>query len=478
MLMKKLMLQVLMFAMTIMASVSCSKDAYDPGKKEEDAREIYNRNFLAYVNNKIDSRVDWGFGAAKAGTRGQEDGYYLDDIYADYFYTAYYEKAVELLPFNKKVVESDVVKNNYELRSKGDTYFDIFFSDTDQEIEIGYYYYNPDNQTVKDRKEVKLVNGFATDQKNLAYFQYLNSQDRWVTPASTMGARVWTVSNQVHCRQFHVEPQNIPAGYHFGFYFKNPNNPDVKVYTNKYLNPEEQSFFAIIDGPKVKNSELSESYVIGMEDVTSTSTDFDCNDVMIAVVVANEPRVTLPDIIVPEKPKPEPVWCRVIAEDLNAHDFNGDNASDETDFDFNDIVLDVALTEDGKAKCILQAAGATLKIRIAGRDDLEVHKMFKVEQHIMVNTNADKKGLPYKNNMPPVEFELPGPYTSVGQVKLEVYKQNMWMELLADQAQPACKILVDQGFEWPDERESIKIKYPKFLPYVNNNEYVGTWWKK
>lgn len=468
--MKKFMLMSLMFVMMVVTNISCTTNAYDPGKKEEDAREVYNRKFMEYVNQKIDSRVDWGFGTAKAGTRGQETGYYLDDIYADNFYTEYYEKAVELLPFNKKVVESDVVKNNYELRSKGDTYFDIFFSDTEQEIEIGYYYYNPENQTVKDRVEVKLVNGFATDLSSLAYFQYINTQDRWVTPVSTMGARVWTASNQVHCRQFHVEPQNIPAGYHFGFYFKNPNNPDVKVYTNKYLNPEEQSFFAIIDGPKVKNSELSESYVIGMEDVTSTSTDFDCNDVMIAVVVANEPRVTLPDIIVPEKPKPEPVWYRVIAEDLNANEM--------TDFDFNDIVLDVSLTEDGKANCKLQAAGATLPIRIAGRDDLEVHKMFKVEQNIMVNTNADKKGLPYKNNVPPVEFELTGPYTSVDQVKIEVYKQDHWMVLYANQGAPACKIVVGQDCDWPDEKESLKDRFPKFLPYVNNNEYVGTWWKK
>jgi hypothetical protein len=423
---------------------------------------------MAYVNQKIDSRVDWGFGAAKAGTRGQESGYYLDDIYADKFYKDYYEKAVELLPFNKKVVESDVVKNNYELRSKGDTYFDIFFSDTDQEIEIGYYYYNPESQTVKDRVEVKLVNGFATDLGRLAYFQYLNSQDRWVTPPSAWGAKVWTVSDQVHCRQFHVEPQNIPAGYHFGFYFKNPNNPDVKVYTNKYLNPEEQPFFAIIDGPKVKDSELVESYVIGMEDVTSTSTDFDCNDVMIAVVVANEPRVTLPDIIVPEKPKPEPVWYRVIAEDLNANEM--------TDFDFNDIVLDVSLTEDGKANCILQAAGATLAIRIAERNDLEVHKLFDVDQSIMVNTNADKKGLPSAKKEP-VKFELSGPYTSVEDVKIEVYKQDRWMELYAEKGAPACKIVVGQDCDWPDEKESLKDKFPKFLPYVNNNEYVGTWWK-
>ena len=67
---------------------------------------------------------------------------------------------------------------------------------------------------------------------------------------------------------------------------------------------------------------------------------------------------------------PTPETWRVIAEDLSA--------SENTDFDFNDVVLDVTLTEDG-ADCVLQAAGGQLPIRINGENGgklLEVHEMF------------------------------------------------------------------------------------------------------
>ena len=31
-----------------------------------------------------------------------------------------------------------------------------------------------------------------------------------------------------------------------------------------------------------------------------------------------------------------------------------------------------------------------------------------------------------------------------------------------------CKILVNTNFEWPDERQSLKAKYPKFVDWVND----------
>ena len=157
---------------------------------------------------------------------------------------------------------------------------------------------------------------------------------------------------------------------------------------------------------------------------------------------------------------PTPETWRVIAEDLSA--------SENTDFDFNDVVLDVTLTEDG-ADCVLQAAGGQLPIRINGENGgklLEVHEMFGVDQKTMVNTNADKKGLPSakKDSVP---FSIKGSFSSVKEVLIEVKKEDgKWHPLYADTGKPACKILVDTAFKWLDEKESLKVVYPKFTDYV------------
>ena len=74
--MKKYLFFSLVFAATIAAFTSCSKssDVYDPGRPEQDAQDLYKKNFLAYVEGPINGAVDWGFGSAtvKSGTRAAE----------------------------------------------------------------------------------------------------------------------------------------------------------------------------------------------------------------------------------------------------------------------------------------------------------------------------------------------------------------------------------------------------------------------
>ena len=154
---------------------------------------------------------------------------------------------------------------------------------------------------------------------------------------------------------------------------------------------------------------------------------------------------------------------RIIGEDLSA--------TQGTDFDFNDIVLDVNIV-DGNAKCILQAAGGTLPLRINGDDNLEVHKLFGLQQksnglYDMVNTN---NGTLVKD---PVEFPING-ITNPANIKLEVLKNNVWVEMTANRGEPAAKIAVNQDFDFCDEREPITTKYPNFHLWVENIDYI--WW--
>ena len=154
----------------------------------------------------------------------------------------------------------------------------------------------------------------------------------------------------------------------------------------------------------------------------------------------------------------------MIGEDLTVNNAN-------LDFDFNDIVLDVTLTKTG-ADCVLQAAGAELPIAINGEyDKLEVHKLFGVEDKVMVNTNS-KVGK-HKDNVPPVKFQITGSFKSVDDVLIEVKRDDgKWHKLYAKRGDSACKILVTTDFVWPDEQQSIKVKYPKFEDWVKDPSVV------
>jgi len=148
---------------------------------------------------------------------------------------------------------------------------------------------------------------------------------------------------------------------------------------------------------------------------------------------------------------------RIIAEDLSA--------SDGSDFDFNDVVIDVNISGT-TANCKLIAAGGTLPLRIGGLDALEIHKMFGVSTNVMVNTGAGVE-------KDPVTFTVEG-VTNANQIKLEVYKNGEWIEMTANKGVAAAKIAVRQNFEYCRERVGISSKYPDFGNWVQDVDYI--WW--
>lgn len=163
---------------------------------------------------------------------------------------------------------------------------------------------------------------------------------------------------------------------------------------------------------------------------------------------------------------------RIIAEDLSA--------SGDTDFDFNDIVLDIKF--GNPATLILQAAGGTLPLRIAGNDNWETHKLFEVwrgdldTKQVMVNTGAG----PDKD---PVVIEgFTSAIWSAADAKnliLQVYKNGSWQTLTAERGEPAAKLCVDPSFGWLAEKVSIKGEYDTFLLWVENgtNGFKSKWWE-
>lgn len=439
--------------------------------------EQYDKAFKSYVGGTISPNQDWGFSASvvttRAASRGSEQCYYVTDNedYIKMFNQDFFAEALDSLPEGKKVGES--IKN-FEFESRGPFRFDFVFSNTNKDwkdMEIGYYTYNPNTESAAQAKMVPLVGKWATELAANKYIQWTYSTSisgaTWKDYNYNDGYSIWTrtsyAAQMVRTKLFTlrdgsddvvvVNPDktvDVPVGDRVGFYVKYKNGK--VAYTNRYLNTDDDFYFVVLDSNN-KDANLSNTYLVGIEDGASTADkpcDFDCNDVMIDVHKNLEDGFPLR--VTPEKGNP--TW-RVIAEDLSA--------SDNTDFDFNDIVLDVKLTKTG-ADCILQAAGAELPIRVNGDDNLEVHKLFGVGAKDMVNTNA-KNGV----KKDPVSFSITGSFSSVNDIKIEVKKQDgKWHELYAKTGDCACKILVDTTFVWPDEQKSIKVVYPKFVDWVND----------
>lgn len=144
---------------------------------------------------------------------------------------------------------------------------------------------------------------------------------------------------------------------------------------------------------------------------------------------------------------------RIIAEDLGSSD----------DFDFNDVVFDVALLYDATV-ITLQAAGGTLPLYIqVDNDKREVHELFGVSETTMVNTMGSQ--------LPPVMFRLPK-CNHVNDVKVVVEGKEASYELKAEEGKAPHKICVDVSYEWTAERQRIDAKYPNFNDWVNNPDVV------
>ena len=167
---------------------------------------------------------------------------------------------------------------------------------------------------------------------------------------------------------------------------------------------------------------------------------------------------------------------RIIGEDLSA-------GEDGNDFDFNDVVFDVKFTGDNSAKICIVAAGGTLPLKVAGH---EVHAEFNQNTNIMINTNAAAAGYPnqayeQRDNLPTFDITLTGVKAANGKnIKIEVEKevngQKQWVELKANDGEPAAKIGVKPGFDYCNERQGISRKYPLFTNWVQNVDVV--WYEK
>ena len=172
---------------------------------------------------------------------------------------------------------------------------------------------------------------------------------------------------------------------------------------------------------------------------------------------------------------------RVICEDLNAQAQAGD--TEDSDWDFNDLVFDVAFLGSDQVQIKVVAVGGTLPIRINGEDALEAHGLFGQGTDKMINTGAGAKfpNQAYEATSTPdaaiFTRTIPGVNAAYGaNIKVEVQKGNDWIELEAKPGQPASKMGVMPDFTICTERQDIRTRYSNFVAWVNT-QTPQYWWR-
>ena len=446
--MKKYLMTGIAAIAIVAGFTSCTSHDFEPMTQGEIAKAKYEAAFLKYVGGTIDKNQDWGFSETSYTTRtrtANENGNQWEDwgytIPAD-ITPAELQKVLAV--FNQKGAES------YTSLVDWDEYFV-------QQVYKGVAHY-----TAKNGGDVL---GSDHMDKLVAY-----------VPGGVVEEGYFAENNyQFGTRTVYYEHINN---------FNNGNNTS-KMTSEKsgrtftgitlMMNSSTQSFgFHESESSKeyyyFRMEEIDGNYYVGFD---FSAEGQNPNQQVDRDLIYNDWIVK----IVPGKPTPT-ADVRIIGEDLTA--------SDDTDFDFNDIVIDVKYTSDTSADVTLLAAGGTLPLKFFGPGKTvndtegvyEVHALFGVDTKTMVNTGGAS-----------VSREIPDPVTITGlnkslrgkditiMVNKGTEEEPSWVELTASKGEPAAKIAVGPTFGVCSERQSIKKKYPLFAEWVVGNPDFLIWWE-
>lgn len=173
---------------------------------------------------------------------------------------------------------------------------------------------------------------------------------------------------------------------------------------------------------------------------------------------------------------------RIMAEDLDPE------GTDPSDYDFNDVVLDVYYGNANQAKVVVKAAGGTLPLYVEGQ---EVHALFAAANPgvnctgKMINTNGTLSADAYVRNNSLDGLKTPSITLTKAinwsgdakNIEIKVTRDGVDVVLQANEGTPASKFAVISTTDWCNERQDISTKYTNFKSWaVNNNPLV--WWKE
>ena len=135
------------------------------------------------------------------------------------------------------------------------------------------------------------------------------------------------------------------------------------------------------------------------------------------------------------------------------------------DFDFNDVVFDATIMNDGSINIVILAAGGTLDISVAG---------VPVTLGTMTNTGVNEAGT-QKFTISAATAAENG-WTTLKSIPVEVTgKDGVKYKLTADFGEAPGKFCTYIGLPWADEYVDIKDAYNGFETWVRQ-EQPSEWW--
>ena len=443
------------------AFTSCSKsdELYDQGAidqmSKEKVTETYNARFLAYIGGTIAPDQDWGFGSTRSVIKPDMTEFPTEKAPAAITDA---EKAYVMEWFakeeNKGRSEQGLPFTNFFVQNVGNNGFE----------KQGYFHWED------GRTEEKTTIVGTMDKLHIGSTPHQNGTEHILDfNANTTGSTAVRYIKDGSALYFgyHTpwgQDVDSPDGDGYYWYFKCAQIDVPGVGLGWYVG---LSFY----GKKIETRNADGSPA-KWEEYGTQRLDY-CDDWVLKIV----PGETTPT------PPTREYTIRVLGEDLTfANSASGvavTEADKGADFDFNDVVFDVAHVTSGTAEeqgtwIRLMAAGGTLPLYIGTKaDEYEVHNMFKVSQTTMVNTgqNAHKA-------KDPVEFKYSNSQVNAKDIPIIVIKNDIEFRLSAQRGEPASKIAVsNMNFDWADERQSIKERYPSFVKWAQEGQTViSEWW--
>ena len=512
------------------AFVSCSNDDIANPSQADVDQANYNRAFLAYVGGKIAPNQDWGFSTTRSvDVNGNlweaQPEWTVAERNAVY---AYVNRLKSDIPAGTYYEESPIDLENYyvtQIWSGQQDDSNCLYLNLNQMLEAakGRVFNNNEkvwgaskmNHLCISTDETRLGDGVAS--VNASTWDHANNFNRadntdwggntmFVNWGTKNFAYHSTEDSKYHDKWIIVDGQYITdadgvnhAGQYYVCFDYIATRPGVKTklrFKVPGMNPGEWSErTATYDGVITNIADANNASVTASDNLTYTVNQDGTTDWKIEgydgeanmYIPANDYYTDWIVRLVEAKPKAEEYDLRIIAEDLSA--------SQGSDFDFNDIVIDVKYGNPAKLR--LMAAGGTLPLRIKVGDadnlDYEVHKLFgewpagyqlgmgdKTEQNPkptllpIINTGAGPEKDPVI--ISGISLNIQNAAQANELLKIEVYKNGSWQELTAPKGEPACKLAVDTDFRILPEYQSIKANYPLFVEWASENNFTSQWW--
>ena len=461
-----------MAALAISAAfTSCSKDTdvYNPNQTAEDVKLTYDQAFVKVFGQPAADQ-DWGFGSTtRAFTRADGVGEVIkpdngkDGIFEftnDEKNATGWRSPEGVSKYVAPITDAERAwvqawfdnPDNRGLSEEGREFHNFYVQQVHNKLysenadaKDGYFWELKNGVIEKDEREYhvkmdQLRIGSARDEASTVHINDFNATDNgfnawnaiYVKNGSSKQFAYWASYGSQWQWKFRCVELEVPASCF----------PDNKPHKGWYVGLSYYCDKVEVAGQKGE--------IIGEDEIDI------CNDWILKIVPG--------DVI--EDPEPD-YTIRVIGEDLT---FGEDL---DTDFDFNDVVFDVA-TNLPKTWIKIKAAGGTLPLIIGvenpdnaqSYDEYEIHHLLGYNNtSVMINTNADLKGL-NSGTAEDVEIELTKAYANAKDIPVYVKKDGAWVELKAQQGEPASKLGVDTNFRWCNERSSLKDDYPLFVQWV------------